>query len=57
MDMIMIDVSKKFIKTGDCVELIGDNFSLSQFAEKLQTISYEVLTSISKRVHRTYIEE
>jgi alanine racemase len=57
MDMIMVDVTKKFIKTGDRVELIGDKITLSQFAEKMQTISYEVLTSISKRVHRTYIEE
>ena len=57
MDMIMVDVTKKFVKTGDRVELIGDKITLSQFAEKMQTISYEVLTSISKRVHRTYIEE
>ena len=57
MDMIMVDVTKKFVKTGDRVELIGDKISLSQFADKMQTISYEVLTSISKRVHRTYIEE
>lgn len=57
MDMIMVDVTKKFVKTGDRVELIGDKITLSQFAEKMQTISYELLTSISKRVHRTYIEE
>lgn len=57
MDMIMVDVTKKIVKTGDRVELIGDKITLSQFAEKMQTISYEVLTSISKRVHRTYIEE
>lgn len=57
MDMIMIDVTRKHVKTGDRVELIGDKISLSDFAEKIQTISYEVLTSISKRVHRTYIEE
>jgi alanine racemase len=57
MDMIMVDVTKKFVKTGDRVELIGEKITLSQFAEKMQTISYEVLTSISKRVHRTYIEE
>lgn len=57
MDMIMVDVTKKFIKTADAVELIGEKITLSQFAEKMQTISYEVLTSISKRVHRTYLEE
>jgi alanine racemase len=57
MDMIMLDVTKKHVKTGDRVEIIGDKITLSQFAEKIQTIPYEVLTSISKRVHRTYIEE
>lgn len=57
MDMIMIDVSKINVKTGDAVEIIGESQSLLQFAEMMQTIPYEILTSISKRVHRTYLEE
>ena len=57
MDMIMVDVTKKYVKTGDRVEIIGNKGTLSKFAEKINSIPYEVLTSISKRVHRTYIEE
>ncbi len=57
MDMIMVDVTKKYVKTGDRVEIIGNKVTLSKFSEKINSIPYEVLTSISKRVHRTYIEE
>ena len=56
MDMIMVDVTKMNVKTDDLVEIIGEKQSLIQFAEMMQTIPYEVLTSISKRVHRTYLE-
>ena len=55
MDMIMIDVTEIIIKEGDLVEIIGPNQSLIQFSELLDTIPYEVLTSLSKRVHRNYI--
>jgi alanine racemase len=57
MDMIMMDVSRIQVKPGDMVEIIGEKQTLSNFSEMMQTIPYEVLTSISKRVHRTYIEE
>lgn len=57
MDMIMIDVSRIQVKPGDMVEIIGEKQTLSNFSVMMQTIPYEVLTSISKRVHRTYIEE
>jgi alanine racemase len=56
MDMIMVDVTNKDVKEGDMVEIIGLNQSLEKLAESLQTIPYEVLTSISKRVHRIYVE-
>lgn len=56
MDMIMVDVSKVNAKEGDSVEIIGSKQSIQQFAENMQTIPYEVMTSISKRVHRIYIE-
>jgi alanine racemase len=55
MDMIMIDVSNEDILPGAIVEIIGENQSLRQFAKLLDTISYEVLTSLSNRVHRNYI--
>lgn len=55
MDMIMIDVSNEDILPGDIVEIIGENQSLRQFAKLLNTIPYEVLTSLSNRVHRNYV--
>lgn len=57
MDMIMVDVSKLQVKEGDRVEIIGKNQTIEKFAENMQTIAYEVMTSISKRVHRVYLEE
>jgi alanine racemase len=56
MDMIMVDVTNIEVKEGDSVEIIGINQTLEKLAESLQTIPYEVLTSISKRVHRVYLE-
>jgi alanine racemase len=56
MDMIMVDVTHLHVKEGETVEIIGNNQTLGKLAESLQTIPYEVLTSISKRVHRVYLE-
>ncbi|MBM3451751.1 MAG: alanine racemase [Bacteroidetes bacterium] len=56
MDMIMVNITNLKIKEGDSVEIIGLNQTLEKFAESLHTIPYEVLTSISKRVHRVYLE-
>ncbi len=56
MDMIMVDLTTIPCKEGDEVEIIGTNQSVYQLAEKMQTIPYEVLTSLSKRLQRIYIE-
>ena len=56
MDMIMIELNDKNIKEGDKVILFDENSQNSEkFAEYSNTISYEVLTSISKRVKRKFI--
>lgn len=58
MDMLMIDVSKlNSIKAGDEVVIFNDITSLFTMANRLETIPYEVMTSISDRVHRVYIYE
>jgi alanine racemase len=56
MDMIMVDIQRLKVEEGACVEIIGKNQSIEALAEKMQTIPYELMTSISKRVHRVYIE-
>jgi alanine racemase len=57
MDMIMVDIGSLMVHEGDPVEIIGKNQTLSRFAECMDTIPYEVMTSISKRVHRIYTED
>ncbi|MEY3236013.1 MAG: alanine racemase [Bacteroidota bacterium] len=57
MDMIMVDVTKLHVKEGDKVVIIGGKQTIEKFATQMDTIPYEVMTSISKRVHRVYLEE
>jgi len=52
MDMIMIDISEIECKEGDEVVVFGPELSAQNFAEKANTISYELLTAISPRVKR-----
>lgn len=58
MDACMIDVTDvPDVRTGDRVEVFGDNMPVDRLAETLETIPYEVLTSISQRVKRVYFRE
>ena len=54
MDMCMLDVTGLDVKEGDRVEIFGKHLTVNQLAEWMQTIPYEVLTGISRRVKRTY---
>lgn len=56
MDMIMVEIEGISVNVGDKVEIIGPNQSMKSFAKSLNTISYEVMTSFSSRIHRVYIE-
>ena len=44
-------------KIGDQVEIFGEHISLESMAKDLDTISYEVLCLISKRVPRVYVQD
>lgn len=57
MDVTMIDVTDIECCEGDIVEVFGENIKVEEIAEKLGTIPYEVLTSISSRVKRVYFRE
>ena len=57
MDMLMADVSEIDCHEGDEVVLFGENPTVNFIAEKLGTISYEILTSISQRVKRVFYRE
>ncbi len=55
MDLLMLDVTDvPDVKVGDEVELFGPSAPIEKLAETLDTIPYEILTSISPRVRRTY---
>lgn len=57
MDVCMIDVTDIVCHEGDSVEIFGDNLPVTVLSDILDTIPYEVLTSISNRVKRVYFEE
>ena len=57
MDLAMIDVTNTDCSEGDEVIIFGDELTLTEIADKLGTISYEVLTGISRRVKRVYFQE
>ena len=54
MDMLMADVSEIDCKEGDSVIIFGESPTVTEIAEALKTIPYEILTSISQRVKRVF---
>lgn len=58
MDMAMIDITDiPNVHEGDSAEIFGNNIKISEVANNIGTISYEILTSIGQRIKRVYIEE
>jgi alanine racemase len=57
MDQAMIDITGTDAQVGDIAEIFGDRLPIAELANKLGTIPYEVLTSISHRVQRVYYYE
>lgn len=54
MDMCMIDVTGIDCKVGDRIEVFGNKISVEKLSDTLETIPYEILTSVGERVKRTY---
>ncbi len=57
MDTTMIDLTGRDAKEGDKVIIFGPELSLDELAKKLQTIPYEIITSIASRVKKVYFQE
>lgn len=57
MDVCMVDVTDINCKEGDSVEIFGPQLPITQLADWLGTIPYEVMTGISTRVRRVYTVE
>jgi alanine racemase len=56
MDMSMINITGIEAKVGDPVTIFGDTPSASDLAGILDTIPYEIFTSIDSRVKRVYVD-
>jgi len=56
MDVCAVDVTGLDVAVGDLVEVFGPNRRLDDAAVAAGTISYELLTSISRRVPRRYVD-
>ena len=57
MDLAMIDVTGTDAQPGDEAIIFGDQLPIAELAEQLGTITYEILTGVSRRVKRIYYQE
>ncbi|MBQ3733297.1 MAG: bifunctional UDP-N-acetylmuramoyl-tripeptide:D-alanyl-D-alanine ligase/alanine racemase [Bacteroidales bacterium] len=57
MDMCMLDITGLRVHEGDEVIVYGEGNTVSEMAEAAGLISYELLTRISQRVPRVYVQE
>lgn len=57
MDISMIDITNIDVEEGDSVIIFGSDISLIDQAKAIDTIPYEILTSISHRVKHIYYKE
>ena len=57
MDVALIDVTDIPCQEGDSVEIFGKNLPVTVLSDVLETIPYEVLTSVSNRVKRVYYQD
>jgi alanine racemase len=57
MDVALIDVTDIPCEEGDQVEIFGKQLPVTVLSNILETIPYEVLTSVSNRVKRVYFQD
>ena len=56
MDMTMLDVTGLDVKVGDTVTIFGEDPTITELAEILGTIPYEILTSVPRRIERIIVK-
>jgi Alr-MurF fusion protein len=57
MDMTMVDVTEAKCQEGDQVVIFGKSPTIFELSETIETIPYEILTSVSERVKRVFYHE
>ena len=55
MDMCMLDVTGVSCAVGDTVTVFGEDPTVSELAQILGTIPYEILASVPRRIHRLVV--
>ena len=57
MDLMAVDVTDvpAEVRVGDSAELFGPNMPIEEVAAAAGTISYELLTGLSRRAERIYL--
>lgn len=56
MDMTMLDVTGVDVKVGDTVTIFGEDPTVTELAAILDTIPYEILTSVPRRIERIVLQ-
>ena len=56
MDSFAVDITKCEAKEGDLVEIFGENLPVSVIAKKINTIPYELYSTLNRRIKRVYYE-
>ena len=54
MDSCMIDISEIEASEGEMVEIFGQNLSVVEIADKINTIPYEIYSTLNRRIKRIY---
>jgi alanine racemase len=55
MDMSMLDITGVPAQVGDTVTIFGEDPTISELAEVLDTIPYEIITSVPRRIKRIIV--
>ena len=56
MDMCMLDITGVDAQVGDTVTIFGEDPTASELAAILDTIPYEIFTSVPRRVNRVIVD-
>lgn len=54
MDSFAVDITRCEAKEGDLVEIFGCHLTVSEIAKKINTIPYEVYSTLNRRIKRVY---
>ena len=57
MDMCMLDITGVDAKVGDTVTIFGEDPTVTEMASILDTIPYEIMTSVPRRIKRVIIRK